>query len=442
MQTDKEESVLKKKCVRLLAGALLVVALAAAPRVDAAGFSLYEQGARANALGGAFVAQADDPSAMFFNPAGNAFNEKFTIYGGAFLILRPTADFTGGNPFPGPTSTASMKQSAYWIGNGYGVLPIKPGSVNLAVGFWTPAGLGVPWQDPDNFSGRFISQRVDIRQVALSAQISAKLADWIAIGAGPEIRLSDVKLSQNAGALNPFTNRFTDVGHLSLISEGTPVDWTWNAGLLIKPCDRLRLGVSYHGHVDVDFSGTATLYQIATGYPQFDAAVAARYPMNTPLPGSTTIQFPALLTFGVSYDLSPTLTVNVDGNYTYWHVFDETTITIQGLPTKHIEHGFENTWTVRAGLGWQASRTFWLGGGYIYDQTPQPDFDVGPLLPDNNRTGATIGFGWQVDKMLRIDMSALFLWFHERTTTTNHDNFNGTYNTFAILPGISFKSTF
>ena len=433
---------LKMKCVRLLAGALLVVALAAAPRGDAAGFSLYEQGARATALGGAFVAQADDPSAMFYNPAGNAFNEKFTIYGGAFLILRPTADFTGGNPYPGTADSNSMKSSTYWMGNGYGVIPIKPGSINVAVGFWTPAGLGVPWSNPDSFSGRFISQRVDLRQVALSAQISAKLADWIAIGAGPEIRLSDVKLSQNAGALNPYTNRFTDVGHLSLISEGTSVKWTWNAGLLIKPCDRLRLGVSYHGHVNFDYSGTATLYQIGTGYPQFDAAVAAKYPMNKPLPGSTMLQFPALLTFGVSYDLSPTLTVNVDANYTYWDVFDQTTITIQGLPTKHIEHGWENTWTIRAGLGWQASKNVWVGGGFLYDQTPQPDFDVGPLLPDANRTGVSIGAGFQLSHMFRVELSSLFLWFHKRTTTTNEANFNGTYNLFAILPGISIKSTF
>jgi long-chain fatty acid transport protein len=132
----------------------------------------------------------------------------------------------------------------------------------------------------------------------------------------------------------------------------------------------------------------------------------------------------------------------VDANYTYWNVFKETVITIQGLPTKQIEHGWADTWTFRAGLGWQASNKLWLGGGFIYDQTPQPDFDVGPLLPDANRTGATIGFGYQIDKMLRIEMSSLFLWFHKRTTTTNENNFNGTYNLFAILPGISIKSTF
>ena len=78
----------------------------------------------------------------------------------------------------------------------------------------------------------------------------------------------------------------------------------------------------------------------------------------------------------------------------------------------------------------------------LYDTTPQPDFDVGPLLPDANRTGASIGAGFQLSHMFRVELSTLFIWFHERTTTTNENNFNGTYRVFAILPGIGIKSTF
>jgi hypothetical protein len=36
----------------------------------------------------------------------------------------------------------------------------------------------------------------------------------------------------------------------------------------------------------------------------------------------------------------------------------------------------------------------------------------------------------------------MFLWFHERTITTSKDNFSATYQTFAILPNVGFKSTF
>ena len=36
----------------------------------AGGFALYEGSVRANALGGSVIAKADDPGAIFFNPAG------------------------------------------------------------------------------------------------------------------------------------------------------------------------------------------------------------------------------------------------------------------------------------------------------------------------------------------------------------------------------------
>jgi long-chain fatty acid transport protein len=145
--------------------------------------------------------------------------------------------------------------------------------------------------------------------------------------------------------------------------------------------------------------------------------------------------------FGVAYDLTPNLTLEVDGNYTTWKVFDQTVIKIPGVPDSVLPHAWENTWAVRAGALYRGSKG-WAAAGFIYDQTPQPDFDVSPFLPDNNRTGVTIGAGFRVLKGVEMNFSSLFLWFHERTTTTNKDNFSATYKTFAILPSVGMKTTF
>src|SRR5437588_4727610 len=51
-----------------------------------AGFGLFEQGAKATAMGGAFAATADDPSAIFFNVAGIAQQRHFTILAGGTAI--------------------------------------------------------------------------------------------------------------------------------------------------------------------------------------------------------------------------------------------------------------------------------------------------------------------------------------------------------------------
>src|SRR6202795_757151 len=172
----KEEPVFKSNRNRLAALVLVgLLAAGSARRVESAGFALFEQGSKGNAVAGAFAATADDPSAMFFNPAGNAFIDKFTLEGGGFVILRPTAHLDGLSPFPGDGYSTNMRKSLYAIGHGYGVLPLGD-SVKLSAGFWTPNGLGVPWENPDAFAGRFLNQRVDLRQLAVSAQLAVKLS--------------------------------------------------------------------------------------------------------------------------------------------------------------------------------------------------------------------------------------------------------------------------
>jgi long-chain fatty acid transport protein len=417
-----------------------LVAAGSAGRVESAGFALFEQGSKGNAVAGAFAATADDPSAMFYNPAGNAFVDRFTLEVGGFAILRPTARFDGQSPYPGDGYSASMSKSLYGIGHGYGVLPLS-NSVKLSAGFWSPNGLGVPWENPNAFAGRFISQRSDLRQIALSVQLAVKLSDSIAIGAGPEARITDVRLGENISAVNPFTQRVVDIAHVSVVSDGEPVKVGFAAGILVKPCERVRFGISYHSHMDVDLHGPAAFGQIPSGSPQFDAAVAQSLPFGKGAQARTTLQFPSVTMFGIAYEVTPKLTLEVDGTYTTWKVFDQTVLQIDGLPDTTLVHNWQNTWAFRAGLTYRTGSS-WVAGGFVYDQTPQPDSDAGPFLPDANRTGGTIGAGFGLSKHFQFQFSSLFLWFHERTITTSKDNFNGTYQTFAILPSVTLKSTF
>jgi long-chain fatty acid transport protein len=438
----KEEPVFKSIRNRLTALVLVGLAVAgSAGRIEAAGFALFEQSSKGNAVAGAFAATADDPSAMFYNPAGNAFIDRFTLEAGGFAILRPTARLDGQSPYPGDGYSASMSKSPYGIGHGYAVLPLS-NSVKLSAGFWTPNGLGVPWENANTFAGRFINQRNDIRQIAVSAQLAVKLSDSIAIGAGPEARITDVRLGENISAVNPFTQRVVDIAHVSIVSAGEPVKVGFAAGLLIKPCDRVRLGISYHSHVDVDLNGPASFGQIPTGSPQFDAAVAQSLPFGKGAQARTTLQFPSVTMFGIAYEVTPRLTLEADGTYTTWKVFDQTVLQIDGLPDTTLVHNWQNTWTLRAGLTYKVGSRSWVAGGFVYDQTPQPDADAGVFLPDANRTGGTIGAGIAVSKRFEFQFSSLFLWFHERTITTSKDNFSATYQTFAILPSVSIKSTF
>ena len=75
--------------------------------VWAAGTLVEEQGAKASAQGGAFAARADDPSAIFYNPAGLAFQGTALMAG--FSFINEHMKYEGGSFLPynvqGPVKT-------------------------------------------------------------------------------------------------------------------------------------------------------------------------------------------------------------------------------------------------------------------------------------------------------------------------------------------------
>ena len=70
--------------------------------------------------------------------------------------------------------------------------------------------------------------------------------------------------------------------------------------------------------------------------------------------------------------------------------------------------------------------------GALFDQNPQPEEAAGPLLPDSDRFGVSMGLGWHRGRWI-VDGGMLFLEFLERTTDESHDDFTGTYRTHANL---------
>src|SRR5512135_3150752 len=97
---------------------VLLVLLFTASTSFAAGFRLPEAGAKAMGMGFAFTAQADDPSAIYFNPAGLTQLKGQNVMLGATYLKLNGADFTGSTPL---TSGASETQKSldFIIPNAY-----------------------------------------------------------------------------------------------------------------------------------------------------------------------------------------------------------------------------------------------------------------------------------------------------------------------------------
>jgi len=262
------------------------------------------------------------------------------------------------------------------------------------------------------------------------------------IGIGAIGRVSNVELNRNVPTINPFTQSAVDVARLKLegdFSEG----YGFNVGLLHKVAPRFSWGLSYRSPITVDYEGDARLTQVSTGNAQLDAIVASRLPFNRDLPVATGIDFPDEASLGLAFGLTDSLLVETDFNWTGWSSFEEVAIDFTGgatnsLPDSVITENWEDAYNYRLGLRWQASDSSQWRFGYVYDETPQPEAGISPLLPDANRNGFTIGYGhtgsW------KADFALMYLIFDERSRNESFPGegpFFGTYNTEALLTGVT-----
>ena len=423
--------------------AAAIGALAAVP-MYAAGFSIFEHGSKAMGMAGAFTAQADDPSLLFHNAGGLAFVTERQISTGVTWITSTEAELDGANPFPGEGYHAEQEDLSEFPPHLYWVQPIND-RWKFGLGLNAPFGLTTSWEDPDEFAGRFLSTKAALRAIDLNPTLGWQITDRFGIGIGAVARFSDVELNRHIGAINPFTQRVADVGKLVLESDfGTA--FGFNAGLLHKVNNSFSWGLSYRSKVDMDYEGDARLTQVLTGNAQFDAAVRALLPFERDLPVETNIEFPDSASLGLAFAVTPNVLVETDFNWTGWSSFQEVPITFTGdatnsLPDTAIPEHWDDANNYRIGLRWTASPSSQWRFGYVFDESPQPEESVSPLLPDSDRMGYTVGYG-RTGPGLGWDVALMYLDFDERSRARSFPGegpFFGTYNTQAFLLGFTLN---
>jgi len=417
------------------------LAFASARPLLAAGFSIFEQSAKATGMADAVTAQSDDPSAIFYNPGGVAFFDKAAGSVGVTYITETRANFQGANPFPGDGVTAVEHRLQAFPPHAYWVQPITS-QFKVGIGFESPFGLTTQWNNPDNFAGRFLSTRAAILDLDINPTIAWQVTPELGIGIGGIARVSKVELERDAAAEDPFT--FTTVNAAKVkLSSNDDEGYGFDLGFLHKPTSWLSWGASYRSKITVDYSGSAVLFPRPSGDPNFDAILAQSLPFNTNIPVKTQIKFPDQASLGFAFKLMPALTVEVDGNYFGWGSFNSVPITFptgQLMSTTVLEK-WKNSYAGRIGVNWASSAMWQWRAGYVYDQTPQPEQTVNPLLPDANRNGITVGAGY-TGKNFNADLGIMYLFFADRTRNSTFDgdqqgDFFGTYSTRALLVSLT-----
>jgi long-chain fatty acid transport protein len=425
-----------KKSISAIALVALMI-FAFSPSAHGSGFLIYEHGAVAMAMGGAFIGLANDATAIFHNPAGIAFLEGTQVSAGVTLIF-PNTTLALDN-WPDPAYQSIDLESQVFYPPTFYITHKFSDNIVAGFGFFAPYGLGTEWPDPTTFPLRYIATRANMQTLMFNPTIAYKFNDNLSVGVGVSFIHSSLELDLtyllDLTAIPPLDTYDVPV----TVDNTTGTAWAVNAGALYKG-ERFSLGFNWRGGFTIDYDGDLDLDM-------------SNVPIALPENGTVTapFSFPHVLGIGAAFNLSDQVILTADVHYVLWSAFDviEVEADVPGLPIAldfpPIRENFKNSFLIRAGMQYQMNENFALRGGFLYDQTPQPVESMDTMLPDSDRWALTAGFGYNVGKFA-IDVAYQFEPFKDRTSP-NRDIYpfdlgEGTYSSTAHLFGVSFRYVF
>ncbi len=367
------------KTVRILiSGAALC--LGAAQASLGAGFALYEGSARGNALGSAMTGKADDPSAIYYNPAGIANITNPSAMAGATIIAPSTKVKTR---TPAGTVTTKSEDNVWVPPHIYATYPLKDRIV-AGVGLYSRFGLGTEFDE--NWPGRYNSYDAEIKTLTLNPNLGLKLTDELTAAAGVSAMWFDLKLQRKLPYLAGQDLNFK--------LKGDSYGYGYNFGLRYAPFEWVDLGAAYQSQIRQNISGTADI-QVR----------------STDADGSVTL--PDMIFLGANFKPVKRVNFEVGGVYTRWSSYDSLQVnyqdpTVLGVKSTESKKDWHDVWRYQTGLEYWATEQLALRVGFIYDDTPDPGRTTDYMVPANDRRIYNIGAGYTV-KQFTLDLSYSYI---------------------------------
>lgn len=438
-------------------------------------------GARAAAMGGAFVGLADDFSAVFWNPAAFGFMDK-KGFGVTGMDLRSSVSYRF-------SQTVGANYSSMWIdlksSPFYPILPSpfqgnEPHSVDISstsrrenifsglaayhqpitdkltagIGVYAPVSFGMEWGGTEmspatNYRADFDwSSRFDM--LTISPVLAWRAHEMISFGIGLNINHAVFELH------HPFGGEGFGVGLGQYVENLS--GWALGAtfSVLCKPNEQVTGGITYRMPFKLRLKGDA-------GFPNIPDL--AGYDLNgyaglnlTPESGiEREIPWPMWLGVGVSLKATDALTITFDVQYTRWSK-------VMTFDAEYAQSAWSQLMAERESdqtrLEWEDMAVFRLGAEYVikhlalragfyYDQSPSNTDTITLFWPTFSNTGLTVGLGYALNGF-SIDLGLEYLNAPDRqlTLAKKHNRTNyaygmpGTYSMDGVIPRIALSYRF
>lgn len=354
--------------------------------VFATGFRLPDQDAFATARGEAFVATADNPSAIYYNPAGITQLEGNNFRAGAYgIYLHPSYTAPSGAPNSG--RTYDNEATLHAVPQLFYTFRSEGSPFGFGLGVYSPYGLSTKWPQDTGF--RTVATEGSLTYITVNPVIAVQLFPTLSIAGGLTVNYANIDLQQ--GLVWP-TQPYDGFGFKG---EGWGVGY--NLGLLWKPHEKVSIGISFRSKTTINLSGHTHAHN-NVGLP----SPPAPFPIPTFTYSSAAnadFSFPLNAIFGISYRPTPQWNLEFNADYADWSTVGTVTIhQASSLPPLLPQN-------IPMVLDWQSSWYYEFGGtrylkngwhvsaGYIFNENSVPDAHYSPLVADMDRHFFSIGTG-------------------------------------------------
>jgi long-chain fatty acid transport protein len=366
-----------------------IFCLAQVTPVFGLGFRNPDQGARATGQGEAFVAQADDPSAVYYNPSGLVQLQGTQISGGGYALFSHVK-------LDGVAGDRSMNRFSL-MPHFYVVTDLCQTNSPWRFGFGVnvPFGNSVNWGKGPTAPFRYLVTDSSLAVVNFAPTVAYRVNDNFSLGASLNVYYGTTKMEQNVPG-----SYFSQSSDANFRFEGGGTGLGGTLGALWKINERHSVGAVYRSPFSINFKDNASLRDPSVG----PSAAEAR------------IRFPQSVAFGYAYRPIPRLKLEADAEWTGWDTLNNVRLHWGKGPLNGYTIPFDwmDSWFYEFGAQYEINEHWTARAGYIFSQNTVPQKTFTPSIVDSDRHVLSGGIEYKTGRF-SVDVVYQYTWLDDRT---------------------------
>ena len=381
-----------------LAAAVLFIVLAVPAVSFAEGFGVYEWSPAGVAMGDNYMFGENDPSVLAYNPAA------ITRLTGSYFSVGTTWVNPANNTTFSNHGALNPTGSLEWTNNySPAILPSMFYATKAGENAWWGIAIYSRFGNQIEYNkawpGRYDTTYSGIKGVTVQPTYAWKMSP---------------KLSAAVGV---------DINYMGLVMEKTLPLHSKGLGDVESKLDGTSIRVGGIFSLMYDFSedtSAALVYRTKIKHTM-DADMMFSNPLvkNTNAHGSVTL--PDSITFGLGHKFNGGKTrVEFDTTWTNWSTYDRLTMRFDnGLPTSDSEKNWGASWRLGLGIEHKLSDQWSVLGGYVWEESPVPDYTMDFTVPTGDRNRLSVGFKYRPNDRSEWAFAYTAIWAGDRVVNSH-----------------------